>query len=1141
MTTELRKTGIGHRLRSLLKLGSMSSAMCRRRSLTRRASVVWGYGLAILSVAAAMSFVLRLNTLPLFFTAILVSAWYGGKGPGLLAAVLSTLGSNLYLNPAVLGLRITSLHDAVYLLIWSLTALPVAWLTAKHREIVDSLRESEAKMEEAQRIAHVGYWENDLDADRITWSDETYHILGLRPHEGFPTAEEFLERIHPEDRQLQAEATARSHRGESRYDVEYRVVRPDDEERTVHSIGDVVLDASGRPCRAFGVMLDITDRKLAEEELRESEKKFRALFESSHDVILFSDRAGNILETNPRAEQLTGYTRSELSRMNIFDDLIIAEDQSIIRQVIRDIFEGRSRTYEERWKTKGGETIWFEGLSVPRLSPKGEVLSTFCTLRDITERKRAEDELRRSERVLREAEELGRTGSWEHNLITGEIFNSEENARMFFGDDSSKGARFEDYPDAVHPDDRVFVIERHAQLLAEGGPRDIEFRVVWPDGSVHVLFGRATVVRDKSGRAVRVYGTNVDITERKRVEEALRKNEQLLQLVLATLPVGVIVVNQAGDIVLGNEASKRIWGGMIVPGRERWAKSTGFWHDSGKRITPTDWASVRALSEGQTSLNELIDIETFDGERKTIQNSVAPIRNAEGLIVGAVIVNENVTERVRAEEELRKSECKFRELFDSTLDGVYQTDASGVFGVMNRAGAKILGYENPEEIIGRDILEYWRDPAERDALISELKSRKSVSAYPIAARKKNGAPIELEASSSIIEDAKGNFLGIEGILRDVTGRKRAEERIYQQLEKLSALRSIDLAISSSLDIRLTLKVFIEQLITQLGVHAANVLLLNPRSGTLEFAASQGFRTNALRHSHLRVGEGYAGMAALEKRLVSIPDLKEANTDFKRLKILEGEDFIAYYGVPLVAKGHVKGVLEIFHRSPLQPDAEWFDFLDSLALQAAIAIDNNSLFYNLERSNMDLTVAYDSTIEGWSRALDYRDKETEGHSQRVTVMTLRIAREMGVAEEELVHVRRGALLHDIGKMGIPDNILLKPGPLTEAEWKIMRLHPVYSYDLLNPIAYLRPALDIPYCHHEKWDGSGYPRGLKAEQIPLSARIFAVIDVWDALRSDRPYRPAWGMEKAKEYIQSLAGIQFDPKVVRAFMSAIEEGKD
>jgi PAS domain S-box-containing protein len=187
----------------------------------------------------------------------------------------------------------------------------------------------------------------------------------------------------------------------------------------------------------------------------------------------------------------------------------------------------------------------------------------------------------------------------------------------------------------------------------------------------------------------------------------------------------------------------------------------------------------------------------------------------------------------------------------------------------------------------------------------------------------------------------------------------------------------------------------------------------------------------------------------------------------------------------------------------------------------------------QQLNAELTLAYDTTLEGWSRALDLRDKETEGHSQRVTEMTVDLARAMGMSESELVHVRQGALLHDIGKMGIPDSILLKPALLTEEETAIMRRHPVYAYELLSPIAYLRPALDIPYYHHEKWDGTDYPRGLHGEQIPLAARIFAVVDVWDALRSDRPYRLAWAEERVREHIRSLAGTHFDPKVVELFL--------
>jgi putative nucleotidyltransferase with HDIG domain/PAS domain S-box-containing protein len=182
---------------------------------------------------------------------------------------------------------------------------------------------------------------------------------------------------------------------------------------------------------------------------------------------------------------------------------------------------------------------------------------------------------------------------------------------------------------------------------------------------------------------------------------------------------------------------------------------------------------------------------------------------------------------------------------------------------------------------------------------------------------------------------------------------------------------------------------------------------------------------------------------------------------------------------------------------------------------------------------ELTHAYDMTLEGWSRAMDLRDNETEGHTQRVTTMAVQLANAMGMSKAEILNIRRGALLHDIGKMGVPDHILFKPDKLTDEEWVFMRKHPEYAYEMLLPITFLRPALDIPYCHHEKWDGTGYPRGLKGEEIPLAARIFAVVDVWDALYYSRRYREGWSEKRVQDYIQEQSGKHFDPQVVETFL--------
>jgi putative two-component system response regulator len=191
---------------------------------------------------------------------------------------------------------------------------------------------------------------------------------------------------------------------------------------------------------------------------------------------------------------------------------------------------------------------------------------------------------------------------------------------------------------------------------------------------------------------------------------------------------------------------------------------------------------------------------------------------------------------------------------------------------------------------------------------------------------------------------------------------------------------------------------------------------------------------------------------------------------------------------------------------------------------------------LNRLHDELLIAYDKTIEGWSNALDLRDKETEGHTQRVTETTLKLARKIGLGEEMIQHIWRGSMLHDVGKLGTPDAILLKPGPLNQDEWKVMRLHPVYAYEWLSRIDYLIPALDIPYCHHEKWDGSGYPRGLSGNDIPIAARIFAVVDVWDAITHDRPYHAAISDGEAREYILENTGKHFDPDLVKVFLEYV-----
>ncbi|MBN2085962.1 MAG: PAS domain S-box protein [Anaerolineales bacterium] len=491
--------------------------------------------------------------------------------------------------------------------------------------------------------------------------------------------------------------------------------------------------------------------------------------------------------------------------------------------------------------------------------------------------------------------------------------------------------------------------------------------------------------------------------------------------------------------------------------------------------------------------------------------------------------------RLEAETALRESEALYRTLIETSPDAIVVTDLETRVRMTNPRALRLLGVNSFSELEGVRWVDSFA-PLQSESvqrILDTLRRTERVDSAEVLLSPRGRPPFSAEVSGSMLGRSRGKPDTMLFVLRDISSRKSAEQQIRMQLERLAALRTIDAAITASVDLRVTLMVLLDELTSQLRVDTADVLLLNPHSQTLRCIADRGFRFSRPREQSLFINHGTAGRVALERRMILLPEWDIREEDPARTGALATEEFHSYIAAPLIARGQVKGVLEIFHRRRLDPDPGWISCLETMAEQAAIAIDNAMLFEDLQRSNIELTLAYDATIEGWSRALDLRDHATEGHAQRVTEATIRLARALGMPEAELIHARRGALLHDIGKMAIPDGILLKPGPLDDPEWETMRRHPVSAFEWLAPIAFLRPSLDIPYCHHERWDGNGYPRRLKGEQIPIAARIFAVVDNWDALRSNRPYRKAWPDAQVKTHLKSLAGTFFDASIVRTFL--------
>jgi PAS domain S-box-containing protein/putative nucleotidyltransferase with HDIG domain len=614
--------------------------------------------------------------------------------------------------------------------------------------------------------------------------------------------------------------------------------------------------------------------------------------------------------------------------------------------------------------------------------------------------------------------------------------------------------------------------------------------------------------------------------DRKRAEEQIKYQARLLR----HINDAVIATDDQFRITAWNRAAERIygWTAAEVVGR------------SADQILTAGLGEEQRI-EAQELLKES---GSFQSERMHSKKNGQPVYvevntialSESGKITGYVSVNRDVTERKRAEEALRENERLLSEAqrighvgswsYDLLTNSLqYSDEMYRLLDLSPRefphTGEAFLNLIYP---LDHHIVVQWIEDIRHGRQPRELNFR---------IFRKNGELRHIQCRGAITFNSSGKPVRFIGMAQDITESRLAEIQIHQQLNRLHALREIDQAISTSFDLNVTLDILLSQVISQLQVDAADILLLDPERQVFTYAAGKGFRTNAVESARLPIVES---RAARERRLIQIKSLKDKRD--LRLLTPQGatEDFICYFGIPLIVKGKVKGVLEVFHRAPLYPYPEWLDFLNTLAGQAGIAVENATLFENLEQSNRELSQAYDATIEGWSRALDLRDKETEGHTLRVTQIMLNLARTFGLSEEQLLNVRWGALLHDIGKMGVPDHILLKPGELTEDEWVQMKHHPQYGYDLLKPIAFLTPALDIPFCHHEKWDGTGYPRGLKGDEIPLPARLFAVVDVWDALRTDRPYRPAWSEEKVLTHIREQSGRHFDPQVVEAFLKMI-----
>ena len=528
-----------------------------------------------------------------------------------------------------------------------------------------------------------------------------------------------------------------------------------------------------------------------------------------------------------------------------------------------------------------------------------------------------------------------------------------------------------------------------------------------------------------------------------------------------------------------------------------------------------------------------------NGDVVWIEHACQPVISPTGEFVGFRASNRDVTSRVEAQNALREREGLYRSLVENSPIGIVLSDLTGNILSVNQVALNMLGSPSSEATKSINLLTFA--PLVANGFVKDfyasIESEKpvwSTAAYV----SKWGVHINSRYGLTSVYDAQGELFGVQILLEDITEQMRDKADLQRQIRNFATINTINNAILTRTDLEGVTSIILREIVERLGVDAADVLIYDEHALTLTCSAREGFNIRAAEPIILRVGDGYAGQAAVQRKTVRLRDINDPNLNHNIPKHWKDEAFLSYFGVPLLVKGELKGILELYQRSNVERDKSWLEFMETLAQQVAIAIDSHFLLDALQRSNMELELAYETTLEGWAHALEMRDYETKGHTERVAALTVKLAQSLGAQREELTHIRRGALLHDIGKIAVSDTILLKEGPCTAEEWEIIKQHPYFGYEMLRKITYLKPSLDIVLYHHERWDGAGYPEGLAGERIPYAARIFAVVDVWDALINDRPYHDAWSREETLKHIQDESGKHFDPQVVEVFCKIILE---
>ena len=980
-----------------------------------------------------------------------------------------------------------------------------------------ALQSEHIMLARTEGIAHVGSWEWDIATDTVIWSDELFRIFQRDPREGAPSFAEHPAFYHPDDMARLQQAVEAAVANGTPYELELRAIRKDGETRVCVARGVVELGLDGRPVRLFGSLQDITDRKQVEEALKESEKTYRLLADNIQDVVFIMDMNLNYTYLSPSVKLLRGYEPKEAMKHTPAETLTpssldfalnaLFEIMEMEKSENRDI--NISRTLQLEMSRKDGTTVWVETKASFIRDENQQAVGIMGVTRDITDRKQAENDLKESEKKYRLLADNIQDVIFvlDMNLKYTYISPSVKNMRGYEPEEVLKQQSIEQVLTPSSRDLAIKTISETMELEKSGRREDmpmsrtLQLEMIRKDGTTLWTDVKFSLIRDENQRPMAIMGVTRDITERKQADDILRESEDKYKNLINNVPDIIFTIDLEGKITFVSKRTKEILGYEISETINR--NIFNFIPEEDHQRAMED---LRKGMKGGQIKHFQIPMIAKSGEKLFFECSFTRIYK-DGAVIGAQGTAVNITERKKTEEKIFEINERLHLATVSAKAGIWDWNLQTNEMIWDDRMFELYGLTR--ENFNREV-EAWEKGLHPD------DSSKAIEECQAALRGErdfdtefrvlhpDGTIVHIKANGLVLRDEEGKPLRMIGLNTDITERKQATEELKESENKYRLLADNIQDVIFVLDMNLKYTYVSPSIKTMRGYEPEEVLkqsieqVLTPSSMDLAIKTISGIME--LEKSGFREEIPMSRTLQLEMRR---KDGTTLWTDV-RLSFIRDEN-----KQPIAIMGVTRDITE--HK---QADA--------------------NLLLTLE----NLRKSFGATIQVMVSAIEMRDPYTSGHQLRVANLACDIAKEMGFSPDKIEGVQMAGSIHDIGKLSIPAEILSKPTKLTDIQFSLIKEHAQSGYEMLKDVESPWPLAQIVYQHHERMDGSGYPRNLKGDEILMESRIMAVADVVEAMASHRPYRAALGIKAALEEIEKNKGILYDDIVADACLKLFRE---